>query len=153
MKVEDDIAKLGLKLPKPPKPVGTYVPTVRVGNLIYTSGQGPSVEGELRHKGKIGKDLTLEQGYEAARLAALNCLSAVKAEIGDLDKVERVIKVTGFVNSADGFNKQPQVMNGATELLVKLFEQEGYPARTSIGVNELPNDIAVEVEMIVQVKG
>ncbi|MEM2094684.1 MAG: RidA family protein [Candidatus Bathyarchaeia archaeon] len=154
--VENELAKLGLKLPVPLKPAGNYVGAKRVGNIVFVSGQGPSIElptGERYSiKGKVGRDLTVEEGYEAARLCALNCLAQLKALIGDLDKVESVLKVTGFVNSADGFNKQPAVMNGFTDLLAKIFGPErGVPARIALPVS-LEGWIAVEADMIVAVK-
>lgn len=148
-----NLEKLGLTVPDAPKALAAYVPAVRIGNLVYTSGQIATVAGELKYKGKIGRDLTVEQGYEAARVCALNCLAVLKAEIGDLDKVERVIKVTGFVNSADGFNLQPKVINGASELLVAAFGDKGKHARAAVGANELPLDTACEVEIIVAING
>ncbi len=150
--VEKNLEKLGLTVPDAPKALAAYVPAVRVGNLVFTAGQIATVAGELKYKGKIGSDLTVEQGYEAARVCALNCLAVLKAEIGDLDRVERVVKVTGFVNSADGFNAQPKVINGASELLVAAFGDKGKHARAAVGSNELPLDTACEVEMIVAVR-
>jgi len=106
----------------------------------------------MKYRGKVGRELTLEQGYDAARVTVLNCLAALKAEIGDLDKVVRIVQVTGFVNSAPGFHEQPKVINGASELLLKLFGERGQHARVAVGVNELPEDSPTEVAMIVQVK-
>jgi enamine deaminase RidA (YjgF/YER057c/UK114 family) len=153
MNIEDKLKELGLALPAPPKPVAAYVPAVATGDgYVYTSGQIPFANGELVFKGKVGRDLDEAQGYAAAQLCALNCLGAVKAAIGSLDRVERVVKVVGFVNSAPGFNAQPKVVNGASELLGKLFGAAGEHARSAVGVAELPLDAAVEVELIVKIK-
>jgi enamine deaminase RidA (YjgF/YER057c/UK114 family) len=150
--VEKKLAEMGLSIPEAPKPVAAYVPAVKTGEYIYTSGQIPLVNGELKFKGKIGAEMTLEQGYEAAKVCALNCLSVIKGLIGDLDKIEQVVKVVGFVNSAPGFNMQPKVINGASELLGAVLGEKGFHARSAVGVNELPLDATVEVEMIVKVK-
>jgi enamine deaminase RidA (YjgF/YER057c/UK114 family) len=150
--VELNLEKLGIAVPEAPKALAAYVMCVRVGNLVFTSGQIATVAGELRWKGKVGRDVTIEQGYEAARACALNCLAVLKAELGDLDRVERVVKVTGYVNSADGFSMQPKVINGASDLLVAAFGERGKHARAAVGVNELPLDTACEVEVIVAVK-
>lgn len=136
---------------KPPKPVAAYINAVRVGNLVFSAGQGPFADGEWKYRGKVGKDISLEEAYEAAKICALNCLSAIKAEIGDLNEVKKVVKITGFVNSANGFSRQPEVINGASELLIKIFDERGQHARSAIGVNELYKDISVELEMIVEV--
>ena len=152
MKIEARIAELGLNLPEAPKPVAAYIPAVRLGNLVYTSGQIPFVNGELKFKGKVGGELGPEEGYEAAKTCALNCLSVIKGVLGDLDRVKRVVKVVGFVASAPGFNGQPKVVNGASELLGQIFGQAGQHARSAVGVSELPLDSAVEVEMIVEVE-
>ena len=151
MRIEQELEKMGFALPTP-KPLGAYIPAVRVGNLVYTAGQGPNVDGKALFVGKLGREVTEEQGYKAAQSCVVNCLACVKSVIGDLDKVERVVKLLGFVASVDGFSRQPWVMNGASELLVKLFGERGQHARSAIGTNQLPQDIPVEVEMIVQVK-
>ena len=150
---EERIKELGLELPEAPKPVAAYVPAVLVDKYIYTSGQIPFVNGELKFKGKIGQELNEQEGYEAAKVCALNCLSVIKSVIGDLDKIDRVIKVNGFVASAAGFNMQPKVINGASELIGQIFGDQGQHARAAVGVNELPLDAACEVEMIVKIKG
>lgn len=152
MSIESKLDQLGLKLPETPKPIAAYVPAVRIDSLVFTSGQIPVVEGSLKFKGKVGKDLTLDDGYEAAKVCVLNALSAVKNEIGSLDKIEKIVKLVGYVNSVQGFNKQPAVINGASELLQKLFGETGKHARVAIGVSELPNDAAVELEMIVKIR-
>jgi enamine deaminase RidA (YjgF/YER057c/UK114 family) len=145
---EEHARSLGILVPKPATPVGAYLLAVRDGRLLFTAGQGPVKDGTVMFKGKVGRDLTVEQGYEAAKLAALNCLAAAKSILGNLDAVERVIKVNGYVNSAPGFTDQPKVMNGASDLLAQIFGEKGRHARTSVGVNELPQDISVEVEMV-----
>lgn len=150
--VERKLKEMGLSLPEAPKPVAAYVPAVKVDGYVYTAGQIPFVEGELKFKGKLGKDLSVEEGYEAAKICALNALGAIKGAVGDLNKVEQVVKVVGFVNSASGFNQQPAVINGASELLGQLFGESGKHARSAVGVSELPLDAAVEVEMIVKIK-
>lgn len=149
MKVEEKLKSLGLELPEPPKPAGAYIGAKEAGGFVFVAGQGPGPDFKM---GKIGKDLTLEEGYEAAKICAMNCLAALKAEIGSLDKVERVVQVMGFVNSAEGFNQQPKVVNGASELLVKIFGEKGQHARIAVGSNELPEDSPVEVAMIVKLK-
>jgi len=139
-------------IPTPSKPMGAYVPALIVNGLIFTSGQGPLLEGVIKYRGKVGRDITQEDGYQAARLAALNCLGVIRAEVGDLNRIERIVKVTGYMNSAEGFIKQPLVLNGASELLQSIFGEKGKHARSAIGVNELPNDISVEVEIVAQLK-
>jgi len=152
MKVETKLIELGFALPNPPKPVAAYLPAVQVGNLLFLSGTTCYENGELLYTGRVGAELTMEQGYLAARQAMLNLLSVVKAELGDLDRVERVVKVNGYVNSAPDFDRQPAVINGASELLVDVFGPRGKHARTSIGVSDLPGHIPVEIEMVVQVR-
>ncbi len=152
MQIQERLEELGLKLPPVQKPIASYVPAVKVGAFVFSSGQGPLVDGKPKYVGRLGDELTLGQGYEAARICALNCLAAIKAEAGSLDNVERVVKVLGFVSSADGFTQQSQVVNGASDLLVKIFGHRGRHARSSIGVNVLPMNIPVEVEMIVKLK-
>jgi enamine deaminase RidA (YjgF/YER057c/UK114 family) len=152
MSIEERIKELGIELPAPPKPMGAYVPYVKAGALVYIAGEKATVNDELVFKGKVGKDLTLEEGYEAARIAGLNCLGSLKAAVGNLDTIERIVKVVGYVNSAKGFNKQPQVINGASELLLEIFGDRGKHARVAVGVNELPSDSPVEVEMIAHLK-
>ncbi|MCH8032201.1 MAG: RidA family protein [Bacteroidetes bacterium] len=150
--VEEKIKELGFTLPETPKPLAAYIPAIRTGDYVYTSGQVPFADGELMYSGKIGFDLTIEEGQMAAELCALNGLSSIKSEIGDLNKIEQIVKVTVFVNSADGFTDQPKVANGASEFLGKIFGESGKHVRSAVGVNELPADSAVEVEIIVKVK-
>jgi enamine deaminase RidA (YjgF/YER057c/UK114 family) len=151
MRIEQELEKMGFTLPTP-KPVAAYVPAVRSGNLVFTAGQGPTVDGKPMFTGKLGRELTEEQGYKAAQICVVNCLACVKSLIGDLDKVEQVVKLLGFVASVDGFTRQPWVMNGASELLIKLYGERGKHARSAIGTNQLPLDIPVEVEIVVRVR-
>ena len=148
---DERLAELGLTLPSDTPPLAAYVPAVRTGNLVYTSGQLPRIDGELTHVGKVGGEVTPEQANEAAQACALNAIAAVKAEIGDLGKVRRVVKVVGFVASAPDFTGQPGVVNGASELLGRVFGDAGVHARSAVGVAALPLDVPVEVEMIVEV--
>jgi len=142
---------MGLELPAPGRPVANYVPAVCTGNLVFLSGHGPVLENGSLIKGKIGADLTLEEGYIAARHVALVLLASLKSEIGDLDKVRRVVKLLGMVNCTPDFVDQPKVINGASDLLVELFGDRGKHARAAVGMNALPLNIAVEIEMIVEV--
>lgn len=150
--VEKKLAELGLELPEVTAPVAVYVPTVRTGNLVFVSGQVPKKGDDLLYRGHVGANVTLEQAYECARQCALNALAAIKAEIGSLDRVRRVVKLLGWVNSAPGFNQQPQVINGASELLVQIFGERGQHARSAVSAHELPLDSPVELEMIVEVE-
>lgn len=145
--IEKKLETLGIVLPPLPNSLGNYKPSNRVGNLVYTSGQG-----SRSIKGYVDSDLTIEEGYAAAREAALRCLTCLQAELGTLDKVDKIFKVLGFVRSAPGFSQQPAVMNGASDLFVEVFGEAGRHARSAIGVNELPEGIAAEVEIIVSVK-
>jgi len=151
-KIEKRLEELGITLDNPPKPAAEYVPAKIVNNLVFTSGNDCRKNGELIYKGKVGSDLTLEEGYEAAQQVMVNLLSVLKAELGDLDRVKQVVKLLGFVNSADGFVEQPYVINGASELLVKVFGERGRHARSAISSNELPFDTPVEIEMIVEIE-
>ena len=151
--IEEKIKKLGLEVPEAAKPLAAYIPAIKMDNLVMTSGQLPTVKGELKFKGKVGKDITEEEGKQAAEICALNCLGAIKGVIGDLNKIEQIVKLTAFVNSADGFTSQPKVANGASELLGKIFGDNGKHARSAVGVNELPIDAPVEIEMMVKLKG
>jgi enamine deaminase RidA (YjgF/YER057c/UK114 family) len=149
--VEDRLAELGLTLPEVAAPVAAYVPAVRTGNLIYTSGQLPMVNGALPETGTVGANVTVDRANELASICALNAMAAIKALIGDLDKVQRVVKVVGFVNSAPDFINHPAVVNGASNVLLAAFGDAGIHARSSIGVASLPLDAPVEVELIVEV--
>jgi enamine deaminase RidA (YjgF/YER057c/UK114 family) len=149
--VEEKIAELGLQLPTPPPPVANYVRAVTVGNLVFLSGHGPSRDGKLVYVGKVGADLDVKTGYDAAQLVMLNCLSSLKEEIGELDRVKRVVKLLGMVNAAPDFGEQPEVINGASDLLTQLFGDRGRHARSAVGMSSLPRGIAVEIEMIVEI--
>ena len=150
--VEEKLRQMGLELPEVAAPVAVYVPTVRTGNLVFVSGQVPRVKGEIQFRGHLGSELGVEDGRAAARICALNALAAVKKEIGDLDKVRRVVKVTGYVASAAGFTDQPKVVDGASLFLGELLGEKGKHARAAVGVNELPLGVSVEIEMIVEVE-
>ena len=149
---EARIKALGIELPPAPKPIASYVPAVRTGNLVYLAGQGPLSGGKPTVTGKVGRELTEEEGAKAARTTVTILLSVLRAEIGSLDRVVRIVKVVGFVNSAPGFTRQPWVMNGASDLLVEIFGEAGRHARSSVGVSELPLNIPVEIEMVVEIK-
>ena len=144
------LAELNISLPSPAAPLAAYVPAVRTGNLVYTSGQLPLIGGEVTHAGKVGAEVTPEEAKTAARTCALNALAAIHALVG-VDSVNRVVKVVGFVASAPGFNGQPGVVNGASEFLGEVFGEAGTHARSAVGVFELPLDAPVEVELIVEV--
>ncbi len=149
--VEDRLSELGLTLPEVAAPVAAYVPAVRTGNLIYTSGQLPMVNGALPETGTVGVNVTVDRANELASICALNAMAAIKALIGDLDKVQRVVKVVGFVNSAPDFINHPAVVNGASNVLLAAFGDAGTHARSAVGVASLPLDAPVEVELIVEV--
>ena len=147
---EENLKQKNIKLPAAASPVANYVPAVRVGNLLFLSGAGP---GPNDPRGKVGKELTLDQGYQAARATGLNLLAATGAALGSLDKVKRIVKVLGMVNSAPGFTDQPKVINGFSDLMVEVFgETVGKHARSAVGMSELPFNIPVEIEMIVEVE-
>jgi enamine deaminase RidA (YjgF/YER057c/UK114 family) len=147
---EARLRELGDELPAIPAPAGAYVPATRSGTLIFTAGQLPLEEGELHTTGKVGDAVTVEEAKGAARLCALNALAAVAAVAGGLNRIARVVKVTGYVASAPGFNRQPEVINGASELIGQLFGDAGLHARSAIGAAELPLDAPVEVELVVE---
>ncbi len=146
---ETRLRELGLELPAVPTPAGAYVPATRAGNLVFTAGQLPFQNGELYKTGKVGDEVSPEEAHEAARLCALNALAAAAAETGGIGGIDRIVKVTGFVASAPGFNGQPGVLNGASELLGEVFGEAGLHARSAVGVAELPLDAPVEVEIVV----
>ena len=152
MSIKEKLAALGLTLPTAAAPVAAYVPAVKSGNLIFTAGQLPVVDGKLVKEGKVGGDVSAEEAKDLAQICALNALAAISL-VADLDQVERVVRVGGFVNGAPGFTAIPGVLNGASELLIKLFgDVNGKHARTAVGVAELPLNAPVEVEMCVQIK-
>ena len=147
---EDNLKQKNIELPLPTTPVANYVPAVRVGNLLFLSGSGPDPS---TPRGKVGKDLSLEQGYQAARATGLSILATVRATLGSLDRVKRIVKVLGMVNSAPGFTDQPKVINGFSDLMVEVFgEAIGKHARSAVGMTELPFNIPVEIEVILEVE-
>ncbi|MDP2627114.1 MAG: RidA family protein [Candidatus Rokubacteria bacterium] len=153
MGAEARIKDLGITLPQPAKPVGNYIPGVRVGNLLYLSGHGPvRVDGQPTARGKVGRDLSTEEAYKVAREVGINLLGSARVILGSLDKVKRIVKVLGMVNSADGFGEQPKVINGFSDLMVEVFGENGRHARSAVGMAELPMGIPVEIEMILEVE-
>ncbi|MCA1646332.1 MAG: RidA family protein [Chloroflexi bacterium] len=148
--IDDRLRELGLSLPPPRAPLANYVPARRVGNLVYTAGQ-VSGTAEQEIKGKLGAELSVEEGRAAARMCALNCLAALLTVIDALDEIKQLVRVGVFVNSAAGFNQQPVVANGASDLFVEIFGDAGRHARTAVGVNELPAGFSVEVELVAEV--
>ena len=153
MKPEAKLTAMGLRLPAAPKPVGAYVPAVRSGNLVFVSGQLPIRDGELLVKGRVGGEVPIEEARQCARQAALNALAAVAAELGSLDKVRRVVRLTGYVASAPGFTDQAKVLNAASELLIEVFGEAGRASRVAVGAAELPLGAPVELELIVEASG
>ena len=152
MNIEKRIEELGITLPLSSPPKAMYIPVCRTGNLLFVAGQIPSVNGEILHPGHVGEEITLEEGQEAARACIINMLSAIRGEIGDLDKVVRFVKVQAFVSSKTGFTQQHIVVNAASQLLYDIFGEPGRHARTAVGVNQLPMDAPVEIEAIVEVR-
>ncbi|MFO7526644.1 MAG: RidA family protein [Ignavibacteriaceae bacterium] len=150
--IEEKIKELGFEVPEVAKPLAAYIPAKQVGNLVMTSGQVPLVKGELKYAGKVGSDLSEEEGQKAAQICALNCIAAIKGVIGNLDKIDEVLKLTVFVNNINGFTAQPKVANGASELIGKIFGEKGLHTRSAVGVSGLPLNAAVEIEMIVKLK-
>jgi enamine deaminase RidA (YjgF/YER057c/UK114 family) len=152
MSVESRLAELGLELPPAPSPAGNYVPTVRVGNLLYVAGTLALKDGEISHRGQVGKEQTVESGYEAAKICALNTLAALKAGAGDLEKVKRIVLVNGFVNAVPNFAQSPQVLNGASDLFVAVLGDKGKHARAAVAVAGLPRESAVEIQVVAEVE-
>jgi enamine deaminase RidA (YjgF/YER057c/UK114 family) len=148
---ESRLEELGIELPATPAPAGAYVPATRAGNLVFTAGQLPLEAGELTIRGKVGDTVGVDEAREAAWLCAMNALAAASTQTGGLAGISRIVKVTGFVASAPGFNEQPQVINGASEFLGEIFDEAGLHARSAVGVAELPMDAPVEVELVVEV--
>jgi|SRR5690625_1561110 len=150
MAVYKRLEKLGIELPTSPTPAGLYVACQRFGNAIYTSGQDCRINGDLVYEGKVGRDLTIEEGYDAARLTMLNCLAVIEKELGDLNRIKKFIKLLCFVNSTENFIEQPSVMNGASQLLLDIFGDSGKHARTAVSAYSLPFNIPLEIELIVE---
>ena len=153
MNPEAKLAELGLTLPQPPAAAGSYVPTVRTGNLLFCAGTIAVFDGKQTHVGQVGKEQTIETGKKAAEVCALNTLANIKAAVGSLDKVTRIVFVSGFVNAVDGFTESPAVINGASDLFVKVFGEAGKHARAAVAVNGLPRGTTAEVQVVAEVKG
>lgn len=150
--IEERINELGFTVPEAPKPLAAYIPAIKIDKLVFTAGQLPMVDGKPLAIGRLGAEVSNEIGVKAAEICALNCLSVIKSVVGSLDNIEQIVKLTVFVNSADGFIAQPQIANGASEFLVKIFGEAGKHARSAVGANGLPLNAPVEIEMIVKVK-
>jgi len=150
--IEKKLQEMGIDIANAPKPAASYIPAVQTGNLVYTAGQASKKDGILVYKGKLGKDLTVEEGYEAAKISIINCLAVLKGHLGSLDRIKKVVKLLGFVASTSEFDQQPYVINGASDLLIKIFGEKGKHARSAIGTNILPFGTPVEIEMIVEVE-
>jgi enamine deaminase RidA (YjgF/YER057c/UK114 family) len=151
MEIEQKLREMGLNLPSPPVPAANYIGCVRVDHLLFVGGNIGRINGQLKYSGKVGDRVTVEQAYEMARNCALNHLAIIKASLGDLDKVERIVKVLGYVNVAPGFTNMPKVVNGESDLLVHLWGEKGQHARAAVGVASLSNEAPVETEIIVQI--
>lgn len=152
MNPELKLAELGITLPTPPAAAGSYVPTVRTGNLLYCAGTVCMVAGQMTHTGQVGKEQTVQSGYKAAEVCALNTLANIKAATGSLDQVARIVFVSGFVNAVDGFTDSPAVINGASDLFLKVFGEAGRHARAAVAVNGLPRGSTAEVQVVVELK-
>jgi enamine deaminase RidA (YjgF/YER057c/UK114 family) len=152
MSVEARLSELGLKLPAPPAAAGSYVPTVRAGDLLYCAGTICSLNGQMTHTGQVGGDQTVQTGYEAARVCALNTLANIRAAAGSLDAVKRIVFVSGFVNAVAGFADSPAVINGASDLFVQVFGEAGKHARAAVAVAGLPRNATAEIVVVVELK-
>ena len=153
MKTEQRLKELGIELAKATSPMANYVNAVRTGNLLYLAGKGPGLPGKPLPTGKVGRDFTVEDGYVHARETGLNLIAVMKAELGDLDRVKRIVKVLGMVNALPEFGHQPEVINGCSDLFVEVFGDRGRHARSAVGMGSLPRGIPVEIEVIVEVEG
>jgi len=153
MKTEQRLKELGIELAKATSPMANYVNAVRTGNLLYLAGKGPGLPGKPLPTGKVGRDFTVEDGYVHARETGLNLIAVMKAELGDLDRVKRIVKVLGMVNATPEFGNQPEVINGCSDLFVEVFGDRGRHARSAVGMGSLPRGIPVEIEVIVEVEG
>jgi enamine deaminase RidA (YjgF/YER057c/UK114 family) len=152
MSTDDRLRELGIELPPPVQPMGSYTTYLQSGKLLFLSGHVPVQEGKMLHVGAVGQELSVEQGQAAARFTALNCMATIQSALGSLDRVERVVRLTGFVRSAPGFNQQAAVLNGASDLFVQVFGQAGVHVRAAVGVSELPSGASVELELTVEVR-
>ncbi len=153
MGAEARLKALGIELPVPPRPMAAYANAARSGNLLFVSGHGPVRNGRITHRGRVGDDLTIEQGREAARLTGLNLLASVREALGSLDRVRRIVKVLGMVQCTDDFTEHPRVINGFSNLMVEVFGEAGRHARSAVGMGSLPFGMSVEIEMIIEVSG
>ena len=154
MTIEDKLAEMGVTIPDPKPALGSYVPAVQTGSLVFVSGNLPiQADGSMLHSGKLGEEVSVEEGYAAAKQCAINCLSAAKGIIGDLNNVQQVVKLRVLVNSSPDFTDQPAVANGASDLIVELFGESGKHARAAVGVASLPLGVSVEVELVLEVSG
>lgn len=151
MSPEEKLKELGIELPEAPIPLGSYVPFVRTGNLVFLSGMLPLREGKLMRQGRVGKDISLDEAREEARMATINALSVLKAHLGSLDKVKRCVKITGYVASSPDFTEQPKVLNAASDLLFEIFGEKGRHVRSAVGVNVLPLNSPLEIEFVFEV--
>jgi len=151
MSIEARLTKLGITLPEAPAAVAAYRPWIRTGNLIFTSGQLPFRDGEIAYAGKLGAEISEEDGYQAARQATLNALAQIKSATGDLDKVRMIVRIEGYVHSAEDFRGHPQVLNGASDLIAEIFGDRGQHTRLALGINEMPLNAAVQLAMTVEV--
>ena len=150
--VEQKLTQLGLVLPETPKPVAAYIPAKQAGNLVFTAGQLPMVNGELISKGLLGQDVEIDEANKAARICTLNALAAIKGVVGDLDRIKQIVRVVGYVASVPTFTQQPAVVNGASELLLEIFGESGKHARSAVGMAVLPLNASVEIELTVEVE-
>ncbi len=151
-RVEEKLKELGIEIFDTPRPIGAYIPAVISGNLIFVSGQLPIENGELRYKGRVGEEVSIEDGIEASRIASLNALSAMKKELGDLDRIKRILKITGYVSSGSNFDMQAKIVNGASEFFHLVFGDDGTHARVAVGVCGLPLGAPVEIEVIAEIR-
>lgn len=149
--IKEKLDTLGITLPTPPKPAGSYIPVVRTGNLVFVSGQIPIKDGKLLYSGKVTKDLSIQDAQKGARLCAINALAQLKSEFGNLENISKIVRVSGFVNSPPEFTEQPKVINGASDLLFEIFEEKGQHTRIAVGVSSLPLNSAVEIDLIVEI--
>lgn len=150
--IEEKIASLNILLPVPPKPAGSYIPVTRTGNLVFVSGQIPVKEGKIEFQGKVPTDVSIDTAQQAAKLCIINVLAQLKVEIGNLDKVSKIIRVSGFVNSASDFYEQPKIINAASDLLFEIFGEKGKHSRIAVGVASLPLNSTVEIDLIAEVR-
>ena len=150
--INEKLKGMGVEIPEAPKPLASYIPSIVVDGFVYTAGQVPLVNGKLKHTGIVGKDVSTSDAQEAAKIGTVNCLSVIKSAIGDLDRIEQIVKVTVFVASVENYTDQPKVANGASDFLVEAFGEKGKHVRSAVGVSALPINAPVEIEMIAKIK-